>query len=415
MKNLHKKLSFIFVCSTAMSATALPAFASDALVNAFKEGDAWLDMRYRYEYVSQDNLPEDAHASTLRTRLGYKTGNLYDFSALAEFENIAQIGSDNYNDTLNGRTSHPVVADVEDTAINQLFLEYNGLPETRLRIGRERINLDEQRFIGSVGWRQNDQTFDAATIYNTSLPDTKIMYGYLNNVNRIFGTDSPIGDFDSDSHILNINNSSYTIGNITAYAYLLDFQDDAPALSSQSYGASLKGAVPINSDVSFKYHAEYAHQSDYGNNAVSYDADYYHLAPAISAYGITATLGYEVLGSDNGAIAFSTPLATLHKFNGFADIFLNTPATGLEDAYIDVSYQHHSSDILPQLNGLKLKTQYHDFSSEDTNQNFGTEWDVTGHMPIMQRYYIEARYADYHADTFASDTQKFILGLGLKL
>ena len=47
--------------------------------------------------------------------------------------------------------------------------------------------------------------------------------------------------------------------------------------------------------------------------------------------------GYEVLeGAPTGGLAFVTPLATLHKFQGWADKFLATPASGIEDAYIAV-------------------------------------------------------------------------------
>ncbi len=55
---------------------------------------------------------------------------------------------------------------------------------------------------------------------------------------------------------------------------------------------------------------------------------------ALAVKGIgTLGVGYELLGSDDGVAAFQTPLATLHKFNGFADQFLVTPAGGLQDIY----------------------------------------------------------------------------------
>jgi len=53
--------------------------------------------------------------------------------------------------------------------------------------------------------------------------------------------------------------------------------------------------------------------------------------------GLTGLVGYEVL-EGNGAIGFATPLATLHAFNGWADMFLTTPANGLKDLYFRASY-----------------------------------------------------------------------------
>ena len=45
----------------------------------------------------------------------------------------------------------------------------------------------------------------------------------------------------------------------------------------------------------------------------------------------------------NGTIGFSTPLATLHKFQGFADVFLTTPASGITDAYGKLGYCQEGS------------------------------------------------------------------------
>ncbi len=409
----------LFIASTILTssiASVQQVSAADSLEQAFKEGTPYIDARYRYEFVDQDGVAEDAHASTLRTRLGYKSGEFKNFSGVLEFENITQIGSDNFNDTLNRRTDHPVVADVENTEVNQAFLQFTGIPDTRVRVGRERINIDNQRFIGSVGWRQNDQTFDAGTIVNTSIPDTTVTYGYINNVNRIFGDDSAAGDFESNSHIVNIANKSTPLGTITAYGYFLDFEDEAPALSNQTFGISLVGKQALNDDgLWFKYRGEYAHQSDHGDNTTEYDADYFHIAPALSWQGLTATVGYEVLGSDNGVAGFATPLATLHKFNGFADKFLGTPAAGLEDMYIDLTYKLSGVEgDMDFLNGLLVKFQYHDFESDEGGVDYGSEFGTYVKLPIQKHYYVEAKYADYDADNFATDTQKFILGVGVK-
>lgn len=399
----------------AAALIAPSANAAESIEQAFKDGTFYLDARYRYEYASQDNRSSDAHASTLRTRIGYKTGTFENFSGTIEFEDISQIGSDNYNDTLNGRTNHPVVADVENTEVNQAFLQFDGLPETSLKLGRQGIDLDNQRFIGTIGWRQNNQTMDAVTLNNQTLPDTTIFYGYVNNVNRIFGDNSPNGDFNSNSHMLNISNKSTPLGTIVGYAYLLDFRADAPELSSKTFGGYITGAQKLNEDFTFKYRAEYAQQSDFGSNNTNYTTDYIHLAPAIAWNGLTTTLAYEQLGSNNGNIGFSTPLSTAHKFNGWADLFLNTPANGLRDYYVDLTYV--IKDVEGELsifNDLLLKGQYHDFTADNGGANYGTEFDFYVKKPINEHYYVEAKYGDYHADTFGTDTRRFIFGVGVK-
>lgn len=391
------------------------AHGADTFKEALLEGTPYIDARYRFEYVEQDGLTDDAEASTLRTRVGYKTGSYENFTAVIEFENITQIGDDDYNDTLNGRTTYPVVADVENTEVNQSYLQYTGIPETTVKLGRQVITLDGHRFVGHVGWRQNNQTFDAVTISNKGLPDTELTYSYINGVNRIFGDDSPAGDWDSDSHLFNISNTSTPLGKIVAYSYLLDFETDAPALSSQSYGISLTGKQKLSENVTGSYHGEYAYQMDFGPNTTDYDADYYHISGGLGCHGLTATVGYEVLGSDNGMAAFTTPLATLHKWNGWADVFLATPANGLEDFYVDVTYKVSGIEgDLEFLNGLLAKVQYHDYSAEEGSMDYGTEWGVYVKQPITKHVYAEVKYADYDTDGFATDRKKVVFGLGVQ-
>lgn len=412
--------NYIFALGLVTAIISSPAAAGESLKEALKESDVYLKARYRFENVDSEAIAEDAHASTLRTVLGAKTGEYEGFSALAEFENITQLGGA-YDDTLNGKTTRPTVVDVEDTAINQLYLQYSGFEDTRIRAGREQLALDDQRFIGHVGWRQNDQTFDTVNVLNESLPDTKIFYGYANNVNRIFGTDSAVGDMGGNVHMLNVSNNALEIGKITGYYYSLDFDQAFAANSSNTIGASLVGSTDIDSDFKFNYHVEYANQGDTGENANSYSADYMKFAPGVSYGNLTTTFVYEVLGADVAGDAgrvFSTPLATGHKFNGWADLFINTPAGGLEDKYIDVAYK--LSDIegdLDVLNGMTLNAQYHDFSADKGGADFGDEFGLYAKLPIDESYYVEAKYADFRADSSSalSDTQKITIGFGVNL
>jgi len=403
--------------AAALACVALGAAGgarADELADAFKAGKPYIDARYRYEFVDQDGLPKNARASTLRTRLGYASGELYGLSGVLEFENIAVIGSDDYNDTINGNVTRPVVADPEGTEVNQAYIQYKGVPDTAIKVGRQAITVGNERFVGPVGWRQNNQTFDAASIANASLPDTSLTYAYIENVNRIFGDDSPAGDWESDSHIAYASNGSTPLGTLFGYGYFLDFGADAPAMSSATYGVGAEGNFPLQHGFSLGYRIEFARQSDYADNPANYDADYFHIAPSIGYRGATLTVAMESLGSDNGAAAFQTPLGTLHKFNGWADKFLVTPIQGLEDVYVDLAYDFSGlADKAPVFKGMKAKAQYHEFGAENTNADYGKEFDAFLKKSFGPHYYVEGKYADFRSDGFATDTQKFIIDLGL--
>ncbi len=391
------------------------AYAADTLKEAITEAKFYGDIRIRYENVDQDGISSEAHSSTIRTRIGIETDKFHDVVIGLEGENVSYLGKDNYNDTVNGRTSRPIVADPENTQINQAYVQYFGVPKTAIKAGRQVIALDGHRFIGHVGWRQNNQVFDAFTLENTSIKDTLFKYGYIYNVNRIFGEQSTGGDWGSKSHYFNISNTSLPIGKIIYYGYLLDFGSDSIANSSKTFGGSLTGQKKINDDVTFKYHGEVAHQRDYGANTLTYGANYYHVAPSLTWKNLITTIGYEVLGSDDSAIAFRTPLATLHKWNGWADKFLTTPASGLVDLYIDLTYKIKDLEGgFGFLNGLVAKLQYHDFDADDGGMDHGSEWGVSLKKPISEYVSVGFKYADYDADNTATDTQKITFDVGIK-
>ena len=104
--------------------------------------------------------------------------------------------------------------------------------------------------------------------------------------------------------------------------------------------------------------------------------------------------GYEVLGGDDGVgnRAFQTPLATKHAFQGWADVFLTTPADGIEDAYVGATVP---------LWGGQLQAWYHDFDAEQGSTSYGDEIDLSyGHpIPAVPGLTALVKYASYDADT----------------
>lgn len=414
MKHVSRTILASLVALMSTSALVSARAQADDLAKALTEGDVSLDVRYRYEAVDQDGFSQDASASTLRTKLAYKTGIFYGFAGLVEIENVAEIGSDDdYNSTTNGNGAYPIVADPSGTEINQAALFYTGFDGTTLIGGRQKIVLDNQRFVGAVGFRQNDQTFDAVTLKNTSLDDLTVQYSYIWNVNRIQGDDHANGDWASETHLLNAKYSGLGFGAVSAYAYLIDPTEVLNyGVASQTYGVRFAGKAAVAEGVKAVYEAEIAQQSDYGDNPTSYSALYYHGAAGLSASGFTAKLGYEVLGSDEGGTAFQTPLATGHKFSGWADKFLSTPANGLEDLYAAAIYQHSFGEGF--VDQVKVMVVYHDFSANDGGADYGSEWDVVLNVGFYKNFYAEAKYADYQADTYATDTQKMWLAVGAK-
>ncbi len=414
------QLSHLRWLTLPLLAVAAPSWADQPLSDLFTQGKPILDARYRFENVDQNNQLRDANAQTLRTRVGFQSGQWYGLSGLLEVDNVSRIGDDAYNSTRNGQKEYAVVADPDGTEVNQALLRYDHKLGSAV-LGRQRINLDNQRFIGSVAWRQNEQTFDGALTQLKPIDGLTLSYAYLDQVNTVFGPDN--GRYDNVTNPANIDGHSHLINaqyvfmpqlTATAYSYLLDLDNIAVAptavegtLSSQTSGLRLNGVV-----AGVSYALEYARQKDYCDNPLELDSEYYLAELGYTLKGVQLKAGYEVLGGDNGSgnRAFQTPLATKHAFQGWADQFLTTPADGIEDAYVGVT--------APLLGGT-LQAWYHDFSTEQGSDEYGNEIDLSYAHPIpgVKGLVGLLKYATYDSDDKARtvDTDKVWLQLQYSL
>jgi hypothetical protein len=375
--------------------------SSAALANDTKAITPYADIRYRLEVVDQVGLPDDGTASTLRLRAGVKTAEWNGFSALVEGEAIAVIGEASYNDTVNGKTTYPVVADPSDVLLNQAYLRWRPVKQVEAVAGRQAVNLDNQRWIGSVGWRQNDQTLDAARVTVKPVENLAFDYLYSWRVNRVFGPDSPQGIWrDSDIHGARAAYTVMGFGTLSVYGYWLEILP-APVSSSQTIGVRVAGERALGKGTRLLYAAEYARQIDHGVNPRDFALDYVLVEPGFAAGAMTFKGGYERL-EGNGTVALQTPLATLHAFNGWADKFLTTPANGLRDLYLDAGWKAAKGPF----KGLALRLAWHDFNSTVGGIDYGSEWNAQASYPIGKHLTVLAKFARYEADAFATDTTK---------
>ncbi|MEM1018974.1 MAG: hypothetical protein ACFBZ9_18040 [Sphingomonadales bacterium] len=376
--------------------TAYAGVLEDAISNA----KPLLNARLRLELASQDARPRDAESLTLRVRGGFETGPIEKTVVGIEFEWLENI-TDNFNSTTNGRTDFPVVADPQDVELNRLYISTKAIDKTTVTLGRQRIVYDDARFVGDVIWRQNQQTYDAISVTNTSIPNLTVNAAYVIQVNRIFGPDSPQSPWDSSNVFLNAGYQT-PIGKLTGFAYLLDI-DDAIGLSTKTFGVRFAGSQPVGGG-KVSYVASYARQSDYADNPIDFSTDYF-FGELTGAYkGFVATVAYEVLGSDEGIKGFSTPLATAHKFQGFADLFLATPDAGIKNFYAKVGYGRNDVGPFDRVFGA---VWYHTFEADFGGADYGDEIDFVI-TAKWKRFLFGVKYGEYNMDTFATDTRRVI-------
>jgi hypothetical protein len=323
-----------------------------------------IDVRLRYEFADIDGL-DPAHGLTIRERIGFKTKAWNGFSLLAEGE-FTQSAIDDYHggapgvDPFDPRNS--VIADPDNEEINQAYLQYAGF-DTTVKLGRQRIIYDNAAFIGNVGWRQNEQTYDAVSLMNTSVPGLTLNYAYIDQVNRVFGEDAT-GIFENAPAEIHLLNASYAgIKGLTlgGYMYLMEFEDaGSTGWDNDTFGISAKGSL-----AGLALYGELAYQDKAGplNNE---EGLYAHVTATKTFGAQTLTFGIEHL--DAGV---QTPLATLHAFNGFADATDARRLAGTHGGLTDT----YASYMVPIFCGIKWTNAVHLFGDNAIGNDLGFGFD----------------------------------------
>ncbi|NRB37147.1 MAG: alginate export family protein [Pseudomonadales bacterium] len=392
MKNL-------FPCTLSAPSLALIAVTlstqvqADDFYEAVSGGKATLDARMRYESADVDNPKDTAMALTLRTRLGYKTAELAKTTAFVEMDDVRVVaGMGDYNPyPADKNHQYNVIADPEMTELNQAYLSFKPVEGLEVIAGRQRLIIDNARFIGNVGWRQHEQTFDALT--------AKYKLGRLDLIATYSGRQNTVlGDHQKTKDIFTHLAYSFDgIGKVSGFYYGLD-NDAGDTLDT--LGIRFVGQAKLGESSQLLYSAEFATQSN-ETTASKNDADYMLLELGYGMDNWSLSAGYELLGSDHGEYGFTSKYGTNHAFNGWADKFLSTPDDGLEDLYIKA---------VVKAVGMKFVVMAHDFSANDSGKDLGSEIDFLAVKPFAKKYNVGFKYAGYsEGDVAMADTTKFWL------
>jgi hypothetical protein len=356
------------------------------------------NFRYRMEQVEVDGPLKDAFASTLRSRVtlnsaSFSLAESLNIRALAEVDHVGLIGGESYNSTVNGKSQFATIADPDALDLNQAALAIKWNDSSLVTLGRQRINLGDQRFIGGVGWRQNEQTFDGVRLTQNFGKSIQIDIASLHNANRVFGPDGANADLHGSFNLVHSQWKVTSEHVLQGYFYDLDFET-LPARSSSTNGIDYKGTSN-----KLSWQLSYASQRDAHLAPTNYKTNYSRMELSYPIDVVTIKGIYERLGSD-GNTAFQTPFATLHSFNGFADMFLTTPVKGLEERAVQFS--------LP-IGAVKTSISWHKFYSDGGDTHYGDETDVSFIFDFNKELQFLTKLALYNTDKFQNDTKKFWL------
>lgn len=364
---------------------------SDADEDAGLSGRAMLQLRPRYLYAKQANKPETAGAYDMRLLLGYKTAPIGDFQYTGQLVSVGWLEPKHAsNDPANFASRYPLVADPDKSDVNLLHADYIGVPETRIRLGRQAISLDNERFISTADVRQMPQVFDAISMRNTSIPDTELFAAHAWHLRSYIGN-----RVRTSTTLLNARVQTENGMTAAAYAYL----QDQPQIgittgfsnnSNRITGARIEGNTPESNGLRWYYTSEAAIQRPYAEGDQRIRAVYYRLALGPSWKSYSTQINYEVLGSNHGLYGFQMPLS-YNTFQGWAYRFFTTPTTGIRDLNLSFAARIESVD-------LALKRHW--FKADFGGASHGTEWNFSIGYPFSESLKIHAVFTRYHTGNY---------------
>lgn len=389
--NCHSRLVSTFVLSCACA----PLIASEALPE--------IDFGLRTRWETAKFAEEKAHALTVKARVNIEERLTDQFAAIIQVDHVATLNDAKHSDGVL-QTSKPTIADPQGTEINQANLEYEW-NETHFTFGRQHIAYSDERLIGGVEFRQNDQTYDALQIEHLILSGSKVSVAYIHNVNRIFGDSADknldkddirfntlngvrpkalLGDHHIDGWLLHSHLKEWDYFELDAYGYSVH-NYHVRSFSNRTLGIEGRykrkiGKVKIASAAELAYQKQPSQNSEW--------IGYRKLSASIEMYGLSLGGRHELL-TENKGNAFITPLATLHRFQGWADQFLVTPNIGLEDNSVNIKWRARPWTI---------DARYHWFSSDTGNFEFGEELNVDLIFQPKRKHQVKLRYADFNHD-----------------
>jgi hypothetical protein len=412
---MHRALiPLLFILAAPLSAPAEPV---SLLAPAVFGGSARAELRGRYEHVSTDTALQDATALTARLKLDYQSSkwNRLDFGLEALY--TAAAAAEEYNSLRNQRSQFAAIADPNGGALSAAWLRWQAPYAFTMTAGKQALDFERSRYLGSDAFRQRPQRFTAVTVVNDYLPNTEVEATWLNAAHPVTG-----GNLRLDGHVLRVRYQLRPALEIGGYAYHFDF--NAPARDdTRTYGLRAEGAYmlpatrpgPVVQGLQMSYQLEAAHQSAdaqtngrgralHGLAQLGLRAEQAGAWQRVEAYG-----RLEALGGDGG-YAFQTPLASLHEFQGPSDQFLATPADGLLDIELGAR-----ATLDSRIGTTSLAGEWHRYEGIEESIVYGYEWALSAEQTMNRYLMLGASYAHYRAEALGADSDKVWLYSRLRL
>lgn len=374
-----------------------------SLAECLESGRPIVQLRLRYERFDDTAFPKPAYAVTLRTSLGYESKPFYGFSALGQLVAVNVIGRNAFftpgvpDRAEEGRS---LLADTPAAKVQQAYLHYaNSFLDVKL--GRQEWTLNDMRFIGNSAWRQHVQAIDSARLDLTMADVLAVTYGYLWNVQRVFGPESALGYYDTSAHVVNLVHSRPERIRAAAYALLLEIKNQQE-LSTNTFGLRMEGPVRVSPNWEVLYAIDAAYQFGAYGNPNRVRAAYYMAELGVAFHGFGLKLHHNVREGRGDTNKFSTPLT--NPWDGQIEHFAATPADGLRTVAAVLN------GPIPGLSDVTFKSTYYNYWASRGSQHYGQEIDAGAEYKlswVSDHWVVGVRTAYYKRDQLKVNATRF--------
>ena len=351
-------------------------------------GSVWLELRPRWNHIEESNLPEAAEGGTVRVLAGWRSGPWNGLRVAIEGIHANHWGEKRFNDDPADIpiSPYPLLPDPRHTGVNRAYVEVIGIDGLVARLGRQRVALDNQRWLSDNDFRQIPQLFDGASLEYSGLPATRLTAGYYGQVRSTSGETD-----DLRLAVLNAAWNPMPDHALGAFAYFHDQPNTAPftGLADESYrvyGVRAEGVAARWGAVELPYVVEAARQRPYAGGDARIDARYWRVGAGLATAQWTLRGDYEVRGSNDGAYGLQIPLTDFYAFNGWTLKWFSAPREGLRDGWLTARWA---------IGPVTLYGEAHRFDSDFGDLDFGRELDAGITWSILPNALLRLQHARY--------------------
>jgi hypothetical protein len=385
----------VFITLTASLAPWQQAIAQEARPDPIK---IFGDYRLRLEVQDRSDSPDQAMLLSASTRVGFETPLNDALTALLEFEGVSPIAR-----TISASASSPIEGAGIEVNRAQVSLDAGAL---NLVIGRQAISWDDERLVGTIAFRQNQQSFDAVTARYIS-PTWTLEASQVWRVNKVDAFAANRQEQSSGATLLRLSSSS-PLGWLSLYGGQIgqSLDRDRLAGNSRTVGISLDGRRPIGA-VTLLWKLDGAEQSIGRHSANTASPGYRRARFSVEGSRTAVSFGREVLDTDRGA-SFQPTLGSKRSFQGFAGVFARTPDFGVADTHLEL--RSVIGNFTP-ISNLSVLVRAHNFRSASGDMPLGSELDA-GIAATLGVHRLSVEFAQFESQGFASDSRALWFTVG---